>query len=132
MKLNTFFLLLLVSIQSSCTTERSELYANTIIRDDSELSLIILTPGLDSPPRIKRGKFPVHPIWQRTKAGSAVVEFTIDNKGRTSDLVTIEKEGEGFAGNTKYAIRYWRFEPAMKKGEPVECRVRYGIKFHGL
>lgn len=134
MKLSIAFLALLCSlILSSCTTNADgDRYTNDIIRAPEYVRIKYLTANLDQQPEIKSGKIPSHPDSQRWKRGYAKVRFTINEKGKTQDIHIVDSRGDHFGGNTVYAVRFWRFEPALKDGAPVACEAEYEIYFRGL
>jgi TonB family protein len=88
-------------------------------------------PDWDTPPKLVRGKSPVYPVSQflGRDGGSALVEFTIDADGRTTDLVLLSATNKTFGDHTMIAIRQWRFEPAKKDGKPIAVRVQEGFTF---
>jgi TonB family protein len=63
-------------------------------------------------------------------SGSVTVEFTIDKRGRTSDVHVIESTPEDvFDGAAMKAVRAWRYKPAVFDGVPTEVPTRMVIRF---
>jgi len=126
---------ILLLAASACTSSENSYRArntNDLIDHPEDVSIVYVTTGLDKLPVIKRGKIPSHPDSQRWKRGYAQVRFWISEKGKTEDIRVTHSEGKYFGGNTAYAVRFWRFEPATKNGEPVACEAVYEIYFRGL
>ena len=126
----SFFSFLLVSCSGVQPTTKQ--YTGSVIRGPEDVSIRYLTSDLDSIPEITRGKIPAHPDSLRRGKGWALLQFTINEKGRTEDIQTVEQEGDSVGGNAAYAIRFWHFKPAMKDGVAVPCKAEYRFSFRSL
>lgn len=80
----------------------------------------------DVPPKFISGLAPHYPMSRLRlgEAGSAVVEFTVDETGKTRDWRVIKTTYSYFGNHAILAIQQWRFQPALKHGRPVSCRIR--------
>lgn len=84
------------------------------------------TSQYDLPPKFISGFAPHYPIsrLRRGEPGYALIEFTIDETGKTRDWRVIKTTYSYFGSHAVLAIQQWRFQPAIKHGRPVACRVR--------
>ena len=85
----------------------------------------------DTPARLLSGKSPAYPIDQfmTGRTGYAEVGFTVAADGTTRDIRVTEAEQASFGNHLAIAVRGWRFEPAMKDGQPLPSPMRYGLCF---
>ena len=95
------------------------------------MSLLGDTSEFDAPPKFLRGNAPNYPIRKarRGESGYAVVDFTVDESGRTRDIKVETANDPSFANQAVVAIQRWLFQPAMKKGRPVSCRIQTPIYY---
>ena len=84
----------------------------------------------DVPPKVWRAISPAYPPSRRSRreSGYALVEFTINERGRTCDIRVLETSFKYFGNYAVLAIQDWRFRPALKNGHPVPVHIR--IPFH--
>jgi len=62
--------------------------------------------------------------------GSVEVAFTVLRDGRVGWARIVHAEPSGFFEAAALSgIRQWRFEPARRDGEPIECRVQTRLRF---
>lgn len=66
---------------------------------------------------------------RRDAPGTCTVIFIVDERGRVQDERVVATESPAFNRPALAAVRQWRFEPAMRNGEPTRDRVRVHIKF---
>lgn len=76
----------------------------------------------------------MEPVYPRTRLlagqpGQAVIEFTIDEEGRTKDLATPVAEPAEFGGPLRAAVESWIFHPAQNDTGPVATRMRCTWQF---
>lgn len=83
----------------------------------------------DTLPYYLSGEAPLYPSSQQGKHGQAVLEFTIDEAGRTQDVRLISEIGQFFGSHAAVAVRRWRFDPALKDGKPIAVAVHQTIEF---
>ncbi len=63
-------------------------------------------------------------------SGSVVVQYVVDEKGRTTDIKVTQSTPPGvFDRAATDAIRQWRYRPAQYNGQPVAVPVRTLIRF---
>lgn len=55
----------------------------------------------------------------KSVGGYATVQFKVDEAGKTRDIQVLDMSHPYFGGNAAYVIKYWRFNPAEKDGEPI-------------
>jgi TonB family protein len=85
----------------------------------------------DVPPKFISGAAPIYPpsrLRQR-EPGYALIEFTVDQTGHTRDFRTVERTYLYFANHAILAVQNWRFQPAVKNGRPVPCRIRVPFRY---
>ena len=65
------------------------------------------------------------------KEGALLMQFTVNPKGETQDILIIEADPPGiFNDSALEAIKQWRFNPGYKNGKPVCVRVSLPLKYH--
>jgi len=74
------------------------------------------------------------PIYPRVallarRGGAVVVEATIDRRGRVTAARALTHRGFGLEEAALAAIEEWRFEPALRHGEPVPVLYRLTVHF---
>jgi periplasmic protein TonB len=62
--------------------------------------------------------------------GDVLLSVIVDRDGRTRDIHIARSLGLGLDEKAMEAVRRWRFEPAMKNGQPVAVLVNIEVKFH--
>ena len=85
----------------------------------------------DVAPRRISGTAAIYPFTAAMKndCGSAQVEFTIGEDGKTRDIKVIKSSTPYFGGHSAFAVKDWLFEPARKDGKPVAVTVRQDFSF---
>lgn len=80
----------------------------------------------DTPPKATRAYLPIYPAsrLRAGKAGSCMVEFTIDTDGKAADPRPDPGADVKMCDHALYALRHWEFSPATKGGRPVAVRYR--------
>jgi protein TonB len=63
------------------------------------------------------------------RAGTVVVEATIDREGRVTALRALTSRGLGLEEAALAAVAEWRFRPALRRGEPVPVLFRLTVNF---
>ncbi|MGH9749404.1 MAG: energy transducer TonB [Candidatus Polarisedimenticolia bacterium] len=92
---------------------------------------IFALPDLDQKPRPIFQAEPIYPFELRQKRveGTVYVQFIVDREGRVVDPRVEKSTHAGFDKPALDAVRQWRFEPAVRGGEPVQARLRVPIRF---
>jgi TonB family protein len=92
----------------------------------NQLQVISPSSQYDVLPKFISGSPPSYPLsqLQRGESGYAIVEFTIDETGKTRDWRVIKTTYSYYGSHAILALQQWRFQPALKHGRPVSCRAR--------
>lgn len=64
------------------------------------------------------------------RGGTVVVEATIDRQGRVTAARALTRRGFGLEEAALAAVNEWRFEPALRQGEPVPVLYRLTVHFN--
>lgn len=98
---------------------------------ESAADLIFDIGQLDQRPRPVQQAAPIYPreLRQRKIEGTVYVVFVVDKDGRVLDPKVEEATHEEFSGPALAAVRRWRFEPAVLRGEKVRSKLRVPIRF---
>ncbi len=88
--------------------------------------------GEVSPPRRISGREPEFAEEARIAKyqGTMTISLVVDPSGAATDLVIITPLGLGLDEKAVEAVRTWKFEPAMKDGEPVAVKIMVEVDFH--
>jgi TonB family protein len=55
--------------------------------------------------------------------GNVLLEITVSEKGRPSDIAVLSDPGNGFAREAVDAVKHWKFKPAISKdGTKISTR----------
>ena len=86
---------------------------------------------LDSPPRPNRQTLPVYPAELRAAkiSGEALICLVVDESGQTRDVQCLRETAPGFGDAAIAAVQQWRFDPGVKDGRAVPCRLEVPIVF---
>jgi protein TonB len=61
--------------------------------------------------------------------GTCALELIVEPDGRTGDIHVTRSLGGGLDEKAVEAIQQWRFQPAMKAGQPVAARITAEVTF---
>jgi protein TonB len=88
-------------------------------------------PELDQKPRALFQAAPLYPFEMRQKnvEGTVYVLFVVDQEGRVVNPTVEKSTHRAFEKPAIDAVRQWKFEPAVRNGEPVQARLRVSIRF---
>ncbi|HJQ39056.1 MAG TPA: energy transducer TonB [Thermoanaerobaculia bacterium] len=86
--------------------------------------------GVVAPKPVER----VNPIYpdEAKKArvfGAALVDVKISAAGKVEDVRIVRDPGHGLGEAAAEAVRQWRYEPAMKDGQPIAAVVAVTVNF---
>jgi TonB family protein len=87
--------------------------------------------GLSPPAAIDRPT-PPYPESARQAGAEGFVDvaFTVLRDGRVGWIRVLQAQPQGFfEPATLDGVRDWRFEPARREGEPVECRIQTRVRY---
>jgi protein TonB len=84
---------------------------------------------IDQKPRPIFQAMPVYPSGLRSVEGLVILIFVVDANGKVT-LPRVEKASQQeFEKPAIDALKQWKFEPAVKAGKPVSCKMRIPIRF---
>ena len=84
---------------------------------------------IDQKPRVISQAPPVCPAVMRKTEGSVYVMFVVDQAGRVSNPRVEKSSHPEFEKPALEAVKQWKFEPAIKAGQRVACKMRIPIRF---
>lgn len=87
---------------------------------------------LDRPPRSTLQVPPVYPYRARARnlEGYVEVRFTLTREGEVTHIEIVDSApGQTFVDAARRAVSRWRFEPGLRKGEPVAVRMQVKLRF---
>ena len=70
-----------------------------------------------------------NPVLKAKKKGAVLLEIIIDEQGKPRNVQIIRSHGEDVDKKAIDAVTKWRFEPAMKDGQPVAVRIAVRVDF---
>lgn len=87
--------------------------------------------ALDQVPRLVHQVPPVYPqdLRRRRIEGTVYVEFIVDETGRVLQPSAEASPHQELQASALEAVRRWRFEPAVIRGEKVRSKMRIPIRF---
>lgn len=93
--------------------------------------LIFDIGALDQEPRVVHQAPPVYPyeLRKRKVEGTVYVVFIVDETGRVQQPSVETSPNEAFSAPALDAVRRWRFEPGVIRGEKVRSKLRVPIRF---
>jgi TonB family protein len=88
--------------------------------------------GEVSPPRRISGREPEFAEDARIAKyqGTMTISLVVDPSGTATDLAIMTPLGLGLDEKAVEAVRAWKFDPAMKEGQPVAVKVVVEVDFH--
>jgi TonB family protein len=66
------------------------------------------------------------------KQGSVTIGLVVGADGLPHDARVVSSSDKGFEKNALEAVQQWRFDPAMRDGQPVEAKILVIVGFHLL
>ncbi len=84
---------------------------------------------IDQKPRPIFQTAPVYPGSMKSTEGTVSVLFVVDPKGKVINLRVEKSTNPAFEKPALDAVKQWKFEPAVKGGERVACKMRVPIRF---
>ncbi|MFC1494178.1 energy transducer TonB [Thermodesulfobacteriota bacterium] len=87
---------------------------------------------VDQEPKVLRSMLPRYPFEARQKGveGRVTLRFVVDKNGKAQEAQVVAGEPEGvFDESALAAVAKYKFRPAYKNGEPVDCIVNLPISF---
>jgi len=86
---------------------------------------------IDQKPRLLVNPPPIYPSQMRGKKveGTVSVIFVVDEHGKVVEPRIEKSSNPAFERPALDAVRQWKFEPAVKAGQRVSCRMRAPLRF---
>jgi protein TonB len=86
---------------------------------------------IDQKPRLLVNPPPIYPSQMRGKKveGTVSVIFVVDEHGKVVEPRIEKSSHPAFERPALDAVRQWKFEPAVKAGQRVSCRMRAPLRF---
>jgi TonB family protein len=86
-------------------------------------------PGVEPMPFVL-----IEPVYPREhllagEEGTATVEFTVESKGRTTDMTLVSASAPEYGAALLAAVQAWGFKPAVTDGANVSARLRVDYAF---
>ena len=99
----------------------------------------ITQPALSTPPALEfvplsalvitKQRTPRYPRLVRNKSASTNITFTVDERGRVSDVKSDNSASRAFERAAVRAIQQWRFEPHLRDGLPTSVATAVKVTF---
>jgi len=96
---------------------------------DQNLDKAFSLSEIDQKPRAIFQAAPVYPAGMRSVEGLVSVLFVVDQTGKVSGPRIEKSSHPEFEKPAVDAVKQWKFEPAIKAGQRVSCRMRIPIRF---
>ena len=84
---------------------------------------------IDQKPRPIFQAAPVYPAGKRNLEVVVIVVFVVDQTGRVTNPRVEKASDPAFEKPAVDAVKQWKFEPAVKSGQRVSCKMRVPIRF---
>jgi protein TonB len=86
---------------------------------------------IDQKPRAVFQAAPVYPAEMRSKKleGAVSVMFVVDASGKVTQQRVEKSVHPAFEKPAMDAVKQWKFEPAIKGGQRVACKMRVSVRF---
>lgn len=96
-----------------------------------EMEALFSLTEIDQKPRVVFQAAPLFPSEMRGKKVEGVVTiiFVLDPSGEVTDPRVEKSTHPAFEKPALDALKQWKFEPAVKGGERVNCKMRQSIRF---
>ena len=96
---------------------------------DQNLEKAFSLSEIDQKPRPVFQAAPVYPPKMRSITGVVSVIFVVDETGKVGSPRVEKSTHQEFEKPAVDAIKQWKFEPAVKGGQRVACKMRVPIRF---
>jgi protein TonB len=60
------------------------------------------------------------------------LSLVVDTEGQPADVQVVAPLGHGLDEKAVEAVKQWRFQPAMRDGNPVSTKIKVDVSFHML
>jgi TonB family protein len=91
-----------------------------------------MAPNGVTPPRLIHDVVPEFSDEARRKKIQGIVTLTlvVGTDGQATDIQVVSKLGHGLDEKAVEAVKQWRFQPAIKDGNPVAQKITADVSFH--
>jgi periplasmic protein TonB len=98
---------------------------------NASLEQVFNAADIDQKPRAVYQSAPAYPSDMRGKKVEGVVTliFVVESTGKVSDLKVESSSNPSFERPAIEAVRRWKFDPGLKAGQAVSCKMRIPIRF---
>lgn len=96
---------------------------------DQNLEKAFSLSEIDQKPRPIFQAAPVYPSKMRSATGVVSVIFVVDETGKVGSPRVEKSSHQEFEKPAVDAIKQWKFEPAVKGGQRVACKMRVPVRF---
>ncbi len=98
---------------------------------NASLEQVFNAADIDQKPRATYQSAPAYPSDMRGKKVEGVVTliFVVESTGKVSDLKVESSSNPSFERPAVDAVRRWKFDPGLKGGQAVSCKMRIPIRF---
>jgi protein TonB len=96
---------------------------------DQNLDKAFSLSEIDQKPRVVFQAAPTYPSGMQKIEGVVSVLFVVDQTGKVSNPRIEKATHREFEKPAIDAVKQWKFEPAIKAGQRVSCRMRIPIRF---
>lgn len=86
---------------------------------------------IDQKPRVIFQAAPVYPSNLKSVEGVVTLLFIVDESGKVTNARVEKSTHPDFEKPALDAVRQWKFEPAIKGGKRVSCKMKAPIRFQG-
>jgi TonB family protein len=124
-KINTLFRLatsvfvLVVALQLQAVAQEKGEGTRVASPQAASHPVCIDCPAPSFPPEARRAKI---------LEGNVVLEITVSEKGRTSDIEVLSDPGNGFTREAVEAVKHWKYKPAISKdGRKISTRIKVQV-----
>ena len=96
---------------------------------DDSLEKAFSLAEIDQKPRAIFQAAPVYPAGKHALEVVVSVVFVVDQTGKVTNLRVEKSTNPAFEKPAVDAVKQWKFEPAIKAGQRVPCKMRVPIRF---
>lgn len=96
---------------------------------DDSLEKAFSLAEIDQKPRAIFQAAPVYPAGKRATEVVVSVVFVVDQTGKVTNPRVEKSTDPAFEKPAVDAVKQWKFEPAIKAGQRVSCKMRVPIRF---
>ena len=96
---------------------------------DESLEKAFSLADIDQKPRAIFQAAPVYPAGKRALEVVVSVVFVVDSTGKVTNPRVEKSTDPAFEKPAVDAVKQWKFEPAIKAGQRVSCKMRVPIRF---